>query len=429
MSSSDVAISVRGLSKAYTIRHNDPAHITLAEQALARIRYPFRRMERETFWALDDVSFDVPRGEVLGIIGRNGAGKSTLLKILSRITAPTKGEVRLYGRVGSLLEVGTGFHPELTGRENVYLNGSILGMRKSEIDRQFDAIVDFAGVERFLDTPVKRYSSGMYVRLAFAVAAHLETEILLVDEVLAVGDAEFQKKCFGKMDEVAHAGRTVLLVTHNLASVRHVARHGLVIERGVVTSEGNIAEVLDAYALSRAYRSHHHVDLRETPRTDVSLPQQVLLESARVVGDLGGGVVSWASRARVRVRIAGRAAVGQISISVTVRNADGEPMGVTHGADFEPPSIGDCLEVDLLLPPLRFLPGAYRLDLAIGQGSVRGHRLGLDKVSEAVGLELASVDAAGRSISRWWSGFGPIDLGELDVAVAQAESVARERAS
>src|SRR5881392_2128830 len=185
MSNSDIAVAVRGLSKSYTIAHNQEKHSTFAEAVLHRMKRPFERAERETFWALKDVEFDIKKGDVVGIIGRNGAGKSTLLKILSRITEPTAGEIDLYGRIGSLLEVGTGFHQELTGRENVYLNGAILGMRRREIDKQFDAIVDFAGVEKFLDTPVKRYSSGMYVRLAFAVAAHLNPDILLIDEVLA----------------------------------------------------------------------------------------------------------------------------------------------------------------------------------------------------------------------------------------------------
>src|SRR4051794_37460451 len=212
MSSGDIAVSVRGLSKAYTIAHNAERQVTLAEQMLQRLRNPFKRAQTETFWALKDVDFDIKKGDVVGIIGRNGAGKSTLLKVLSRITQPTAGEIDLYGRVGSLLEVGTGFHPELTGRENIYLNGAILGMSRREIDREFDAIVEFAGIEQFLDTPVKRYSSGMYVRLAFAVAAHLDPEILIIDEVLAVGDLEFQNKCLGKMKDVATSGRTVLFV-------------------------------------------------------------------------------------------------------------------------------------------------------------------------------------------------------------------------
>lgn len=228
-----IAVAVRGLSKSYMIARDEEKHYTLVEALAARIKNPLNQREREIFWALNDVSFDVYEGEVVGIIGRNGAGKSTLLKILSRITEPTSGKVELYGRVSSLLEVGTGFHPELTGRENIFLNGAILGMRKAEIRRQFDAIVDFSGVEQFIDTPVKRYSSGMYVRLAFAVAAHLSPEILIVDEVLAVGDAEFQRKCLGKMHDVAtQEGRTVLFVSHNMPAVENLCGRVIVMDRG-----------------------------------------------------------------------------------------------------------------------------------------------------------------------------------------------------
>ena len=205
--------------------------------------------EREEFWALKGVSFEVKRGEVVGIIGRNGAGKSTLLKILSRITEPTEGRVTLRGRVASLLEVGTGFHPELTGRENIFLNGAILGMSKAEIRKKFDEIVAFAEVERFLETPVKRYSSGMYVRLAFAVAAHLEPEILVVDEVLAVGDAEFQKKCLGKMKDVATGGRTVLFVSHNMQAVKHLCSRAILLEAGSLSQNDNVDKVITTYSL------------------------------------------------------------------------------------------------------------------------------------------------------------------------------------
>src|SRR5438046_6422545 len=198
-------------------------------------------------WALRGVSFEVKQGEILGIIGRNGAGKSTLLKILSRVTAPTSGEVRVKGRIASLLEVGTGFHPELAGRENVFLNGAILGMTKAEIRKKFDEIVDFAGVERYMDTPVKRYSSGMYVRLDFAVAAHLEAEILIVDEVLAVGDAEFQKKCLGKMGDVAHEGRTVLFVSHNMNAVKSLCGRALLLADGLLSLNGPVAGVIEKY--------------------------------------------------------------------------------------------------------------------------------------------------------------------------------------
>jgi len=242
------SVRVRGLSKSYTLAHNAPRATTMGEALMSRLRRPVNRVERETFWALRDMSFDIRQGQAVGIIGRNGAGKSTLLKILSRITGPTTGEVKLYGPVGSLLEVGTGFHPELTGRENIFLNGSILGMRRKEIAKHFDAIVDFAEVERFLDTPVKRYSSGMYVRLAFAVAAHLNPEILIVDEVLAVGDSAFQKKCLGKMGGIAsQEGRTVLFVSHNMTAVQSLCGRALWIDGGNLRADGKPADIVPQY--------------------------------------------------------------------------------------------------------------------------------------------------------------------------------------
>jgi lipopolysaccharide transport system ATP-binding protein len=219
----------------------------LAGAPLRRVRGGSRKQRAEYIWALRNVDLDVEHGEVLGIVGRNGAGKSTLLKILSRITVPTEGEVRLYGRVGSLLEVGTGFHPELSGRENIYLNGAILGMRRTDIRRRFDEIVEFAEIGRFLDTPVKRYSSGMYVRLAFAVAAHLEPEILVVDEVLAVGDAAFQRKCLGKMTDVAREGRTVLFVSHNMQAVKHLCTRAVLLDGGELVLDGDTTTVARAY--------------------------------------------------------------------------------------------------------------------------------------------------------------------------------------
>ena len=246
-SSQNLAVSVRDLSKSYTIAHNDVRHSTASEALIHNIKNLGKRSTKETFWALKDVSFDIQKGEVVGIIGRNGAGKSTLLKVLSQITEPTRGEIRLYGRVGSLLEVGTGFHPELTGRENIYLNGAILGMKKGEIARQFDEIVDFAEVEQFLDTPVKRYSSGMYVRLAFAVAAHLNPEILIVDEVLAVGDSTFQRKCLGKMEEIGETGRTVIFVSHNMPTVLRLCKTVILMNHGQVMRIGSGEEVTRDY--------------------------------------------------------------------------------------------------------------------------------------------------------------------------------------
>ena len=260
----ETAIHVHNLSKAFVISHQAERHTTMHEALLHKLRNPFHMATKETFWALQDISFELKRGDVVGIIGRNGAGKSTLLKVLSQITEPTKGEIDLYGRVGSLLEVGTGFHPELTGRENIYLNGAILGMNRREIVSQFDAIVEFAGVERFLDTPVKRYSSGMYVRLAFAVAAHLNPEILIVDEVLAVGDAEFQKKCLGKMQDVAQSGRTVIFVSHNLQAVSQLCTKGILLSRGRLVFSGPVGDTIDQYVNTWAAEIAGHTsgDLR-----------------------------------------------------------------------------------------------------------------------------------------------------------------------
>ncbi len=252
---SDLAIEISGLSKRYRIGARE-SYRTLRDTMARgvsewwRSRNGRKSREDEILWALQDVNLSVRRGDVVGLIGRNGAGKSTLLKILSRITLPSEGFADVYGRVRSLLEVGTGFHPELTGRENIYLNGAILGMRREEINRKFDEIVSFAEVERFIDTPVKRYSSGMYLRLAFAVAAHLTAEILLVDEVLAVGDAAFQKKCMGKMGEVAHEGRTVVFVSHNMAAIRSLCSHGVVLEGGRVAFQGEVERALFHYTQS-----------------------------------------------------------------------------------------------------------------------------------------------------------------------------------
>jgi lipopolysaccharide transport system ATP-binding protein len=263
-------VRVENLCKQYRLGARGPAYETLRESIVGAVRAPFKRLSgtngnRETIWALKDVSFEVAPGEVVGIIGSNGAGKSTLLKTLSRITEPTKGKVELYGRLASLLEVGTGFHPELTGRENIYLNGAILGMRKAEIDRKFDEIIAFAELEKFLDTPVKHYSSGMYMRLAFAVASHLEPEILLVDEVLAVGDAAFQKKCLGKMGEVAKHGRTVLFVSHNLTAVKSLCRRTLRLDKGVIVDSGDTERVVLKYIQSETQtRMQRHWDDPQT---------------------------------------------------------------------------------------------------------------------------------------------------------------------
>jgi lipopolysaccharide transport system ATP-binding protein len=286
------AVKVEELSKRYRIGELQSAYGTLRDSLAATARRVVRRdhdHHHEEIWALRDVSFDVVEGGVLGVIGRNGAGKSTLLKILTRITTPTSGRATIRGRVGSLLEVGTGFHPELTGRENVFLNGSVLGMKRREIARKFPAIVEFAGVEQFIDTPVKRYSSGMSVRLAFAVAAHLEPEILLVDEVLAVGDAEFQRRCLGRMEDMSQSGRTVLFVSHNMQAVTQLCDRALLLDHGEIVRDGPSTEVV-AHYLQTGHGSGSSREWREletAPGNDL-----VRLRSARVIqeGSVAGSV-------------------------------------------------------------------------------------------------------------------------------------------
>jgi lipopolysaccharide transport system ATP-binding protein len=296
--SDEIAIRVKNLGKRYKLGQQTGGYKMLGETITNTVKSPFQRLRRQSsseekeegriYWALRDLSFEVKKGEVIGIIGRNGAGKSTLLKILSRITAPTEGTVEVHGRIGSLLEVGTGFHPELTGRENIYLSGSIIGMQRSEINTKFDEIVKFAEVEKFLDTPVKRYSSGMYVRLAFAVAAHMDTEILLVDEVLAVGDAQFQKKCLGKMDQVSKGeGKTVLFVSHNMSMISSLCDTGILLENGSLRSSGSVEDVINNY-LNSDQIGNGEVFFKERKPGD----KKAVLHSARIAGIDGSPTVN-----------------------------------------------------------------------------------------------------------------------------------------
>lgn len=291
----NIVIQVENLSKKYLLGHHKQERYSALRDVIAfaitslgkKLLRPTDRQnsnKREEFWALKDVSFQIKQGEVVGIIGRNGAGKSTLLKILSRITEPTTGRVKINGRVASLLEVGTGFHPELTGRENIYLNGSILGMSKVEIKNKFDEIVAFAEVEKFLDTPVKRYSSGMYVRLAFAVAAHLEPEILVVDEVLAVGDIAFQKKCLGKMDDVTKAGRTVLFVSHNMGTIRSLCQSAIWLEKGNILKIGNCHDVVREYEGNQFKNSIESHNFVQRDREDIKT-KDFYLKSVKILNE------------------------------------------------------------------------------------------------------------------------------------------------
>jgi homopolymeric O-antigen transport system ATP-binding protein len=327
-------ISVENLSKKYIIGHKQERHDTLRD-ALAngmkrfarKLSHPFSASQddpaHEEFWALRDVSFDIRQGERVGIIGRNGAGKSTLLKILSRITEPTSGKASIRGRVASLLEVGTGFHPQLTGRENIFLNGAILGMSKAEISKKFDEIVAFAEIEKFLDTPVKRYSSGMYVRLAFAVAAHLEPEILIVDEVLAVGDAQFQQKCLGKMEEVGKEGRTVLFVSHNMAVINRLCPRCVYLERGRVANIGATPDVIEGY-LTAGFSANQTGEIIFTGGED----KDVHFISARTVGMDGIPRTCFRSDEDIHVILTYQVKrqMSGVNISLVVRTAEQTPL-------------------------------------------------------------------------------------------------------
>ena len=400
---SETVIAVESLAKRYVIEHTPSAQgykrytalrdvigdevCNFARKALAvaRGRQAFQTREVEEFWALQDVSFEVKQGEVLGIIGRNGAGKSTLLKILSRITEPTAGRVTLRGRVASLLEVGTGFHPELTGRENIYLNGAILGMSRAEIRRKFDEIVAFAETEKFLDTPVKRYSSGMYVRLAFAVAAHLEPEILVVDEVLAVGDAEFQKKCLGKMSEVARGGRTVLFVSHNLSAVTQLTDRAILLSGGRILQSGRSSVVVQLYLADGSARGIVEFDVRNLRRRHGGTGE-ARMTSLRF--DRPSPHFEFNEPVSFLIDIRAERRISRIRANMTVFTGSGSPVGCAQGPEINGLAAGEQREMIVTLPPCRLAPGSYYCAVAIGRGDTFTARTEYDIVTETLSFDV-----------------------------------------
>jgi lipopolysaccharide transport system ATP-binding protein len=355
-------------------------------------------------YALKDVSFEVKQGEVLGIIGRNGAGKSTLLKILSRVTTPTSGEINVKGRIASLLEVGTGFHPELSGRDNIYLNGAILGMRKHEIDRKFDEIVDFSGCERYIDTPVKRYSSGMYVRLAFAVAAHLEPEILIVDEVLAVGDAEFQKKCLGKMKDVAEHGRTVLFVSHNMGAVLQLTKTGIVLANGRLVFAGNSDAAVDFYS-SKCRQEGLTYEVEHKKRTWTG-SQAVKFLSFSFPGT--SSIFAHGEPIVFSAVLKAQTDVKPCRLSLTVFKSDGTPVGSCFGRECLPMRAGETITTEVSLHHFPLAPGHYHLGLAVGRGNhLEGH-VDYDVVLDVLNFEVQAPTGSGNTSASWSQGWGSI---------------------
>jgi lipopolysaccharide transport system ATP-binding protein len=381
------AIQIDNLSKRYRLGGQQASYQTLRESLMSAVTLKRTKHQRSAeIWALRDVSLTIQQGDVLGIIGRNGAGKSTLLKIISRITRPTSGQVRLRGRVGSLLEVGTGFHPELTGRENIYLNGAILGMHRAEIGRKFDEIVAFAEIEQFLDTPVKHYSSGMYMRLAFAVAAHLEPEVLLVDEVLAVGDAAFQKKCLGKMGDVSRHGRTVMFVSHNMGAISQLCRRCILLERGMLALDGSTGEVIARY-IGNTAQVDEGTEWERTGSGKVHVRIVKILDENDLVNQ------TFFMGQPLKLGISGDTALANAEFTLTVQIAtqNGVPVlyaqdqykifHVTQDAGFQ---------INVVIPSLSLMPGAYAVHVWIGQMGVET----FDYVLGAASFDVVQSDLA-----------------------------------
>ncbi|MBM4147103.1 MAG: ABC transporter ATP-binding protein, partial [Nitrospira sp.] len=395
------------LANSTTQQFNDLTSASLSNSTISHFNN-----STEEFYALRDVSFEIKQGERVGIIGRNGAGKTTLLKLLSRITEPTTGRITLKGRVASLLEVGTGFHPELTGRENIFLNGAILGMSKVEIKKKFDEIVDFAEIEKFLDTPVKRYSSGMYVRLAFAVAAHLEPEILLVDEVLAVGDAQFQKKCLGKMEEVSEKeGRTVLFVSHNMSAIEHLTQKSLLLKQGKIDCFGETADIIGHFlnALSADYRGHYYVE---------SLPRRVIgNQTARFIElsfSKETAIFDFRESIRFIARVRANEILTNIRFSITIYSVSGFPIGSCFGPPFysmQPDEVG-VFEVSV--PNPRLAPGSYCCGVAIGKGDNTTGYVNFDVVHDVLYFDVRPEEGIDGTVASWLQSWGSVSFESLE---------------
>lgn len=360
--------------------------------------------ESEYIWALKDIDFKVDQGDVVGIIGKNGAGKSTLLKLLSKVTGPTVGTIRARGRIGALLEVGTGFHPEMTGRENIYMNGAIMGMTKAEVSHKLDEIIDFSGCERYIDTPVKRYSSGMTVRLGFAVAAHLDPEILVVDEVLAVGDAEFQKKAIGKMQDVSRGeGRTVLFVSHNMASIQNLCKTGILLENGQIKSTGIVSDVINAYISSNLAEVGDISHLTKFHRIGTTTKEIEILELTRVNSYKVDSVEDIVLTVKVKRN---SLSIKNLQFTTLIDNiaSGGTRVGMAYSPEVQWPEGKEVAEFEIRIPEHHLTKGKYILDVWVGQGDVTSSYKYFDSVYDTLTFEVDSI--LGTPISEWHSYWG-----------------------
>jgi lipopolysaccharide transport system ATP-binding protein len=436
---SDTIITVENLSKRYLVGHQSAQreYYKSLRDVVGREIHNFVRKasdfargkqivqgdEIEEFWALKDVNFEVKQGEVVGIIGRNGAGKSTLLKILSRITEPSSGRVLLRGRVASLLEVGTGFHPELTGRENIFLNGAILGMSQREIRKKFDEIVEFAEVERFLDTPVKRYSSGMYVRLAFAVAAHLEPEILVIDEVLAVGDAKFQEKCLGKMKDVAIGGRTVLFVSHNMNAVMQLTQRAILLSGGQIEFDGPSVDAVQRYLENAKVNTGTMFDVSTKTRPIRGTDDAKIL-SLRF--DRSFAHFKFLEPIKYVLRVRANNSIAKIRVSMTVYSVSGYPVGSCFSPEIGGLKAGEERDLEVSLGSVRFAPGSYFCSVAVGSGDNKTASVNYDMVFNTLSFDVGAEETPAGAMAEWHVGWGPISFPDL---ILEAVSLSQEPAA
>ncbi len=404
------AIKVEGIGKKYVIRHKDNMkydnNLQHLEVMAKKLLHPVKSSAKEDFWALQDVNFEIQPGESIGLIGKNGAGKSTMLKLISRITEPTTGRIEINGTVSAMLEVGTGFNMELTGRENVYLNGAILGMRRAEIDKKFDEIVEFSEIDKFIDTPVKRYSSGMFVRLAFAVASHLEPDIMVVDEVLAVGDSRFQKKCLEQMAHSAQTGRTVIYVSHNMATIRQLCSRTVFLEKGRVSFIGSVDEGIDHY-LSNGGENELVKDVSKHPEYSWS-SNQARINKVEML-DTDDCVYAYDAPIKFRVTIYARSDIEKVTMRVDVNDRNHDYVGMSFSEPIGDLKKGCTYEIDFSMADHRLAPDSYIATLTLSTGNNFGTYSSVDMVADILRFDVLGMEINGLR-ETWMQGWGHLHI-------------------